>query len=98
MQLAREFEQSDNIKLYTKLPGWFSVPTPLGDYNPDWAILYQKGSGQKLYFITESKGTMDISQLNLSESGKISCGKAHFDALSSRLILAHTLEDVHRQV
>lgn len=96
--LAKQFEDSENIKLYTKLPSWFTVPTPLGEYNPDWAVLYSKADGEKLYFITESKGSVFDEDLRPVEKAKIDCGKAHFSALSSRLILAHTIDDVHGQV
>ena len=98
VQLAREFEQSENISLYTKLPGWFKVPTPLGSYNPDWAILYNKEGNEKLFFVTESKGSMFEEDLRPIEQGKIDCGRAHFKSIESRMIVATSMEDVHRQV
>ncbi len=96
--LTKEFEQSENIKLYTKLPSWFKVPTPLGDYNPDWAILYNKNNDEKLYFVTESKGTLFKEGLRPTEKLKIDCGEAHFEALNSRMIVATTINDIHNQV
>lgn len=98
VQLAHEFEQSENISLYTKLPGWFKVPTPLGSYNPDWAILYNKEGNEKLFFVTESKGSMFEEDLRPIELGKIDCGRKHFKSISSRMIMASSIEDVHRQV
>ncbi len=98
LNLAREFESSDNISLYTKLPGWFKIPTPLGTYNPDWAILYNKGEGEKLYFVTESKGTIFDEALKPIETGKIKCGKEHFKAIGTKMIVAHTIDDVYNQV
>ncbi|SHJ88859.1 restriction endonuclease [Epilithonimonas mollis] len=98
LNLAREFESSENVSLYTKLPGWFKIATPLGSYNPDWAILYNKGEGEKLYFVTESKGTIFDAGLKPIESGKIKCGKAHFEAIGSRMIVAHNMDDVNNQV
>src|SRR5690625_7750732 len=77
---------SENISLYTKLPSWFKVPTPLGTYNPDWAIMYNKGDGDQLYFVTESKGTTINEFLKPIELGKIKCGKAHFESIGSRMI------------
>lgn len=96
--LAKEFEQSENIKLYTKLPSWFKVPTPLGDYNPDWAILYHKNNDEKLYFVTESKGVLFTESLRPSEKLKIDCGVAHFEAINSQMIVATNIDDIHRQV
>lgn len=95
VNLAREFEASENISLYTKLPSWFKVPTPLGNYNPDWAILYKKNEEDKLYFITESKGTLFDENLRPIEKGKIQCGKEHFKTIGSRMIVAHTIDDIH---
>lgn len=98
VKLAREFENSANISLYTKLPGWFKVPTPLGSYNPDWAILYNKEGNEKLFFVTESKGSMFAEDLRPIEQGKIDCGKKHFKSIDSRMIVASSLADVNRQV
>ncbi|SEM18233.1 type III restriction enzyme [Chryseobacterium taichungense] len=98
LNLAREFEGSENVSLYTKLPGWFKIATPLGNYNPDWAILYNNGDGEKLYFVTESKGTIFDQGLKPIENGKIKCGKEHFKAIGSRMIVAHTMDDVYNQV
>ncbi|MCO7722410.1 DEAD/DEAH box helicase family protein [Myroides odoratimimus] len=98
VNLAKEFESSDNVSLYTKLPSWFKVPTPLGTYNPDWAIMYNKGNGDQLYFITESKGTTFDELLRPIEKGKIDCGKVHFKSIGSRMIVAHTMEDIDNNV
>lgn len=98
VQLAREFENSENISLYTKLPDWFKVPTPLGSYNPDWAILYRKEGNEKLFFVTESKGSIFAEDLRPLEQGKIDCGRKHFQSIDSRMIVARNIEDVHRQV
>lgn len=98
VNLAWEFEQSENISLYTKLPSWFTVPTPLGTYNLNWAIMYKKGDGEHLYFITESKGTLFDQALRPIENGKIKCGKEHFKSINSRMIVAHTIDDVYEQV
>lgn len=98
VNLANEFENSDNISLYTKLPSWFKVPTPLGTYNPDWAIMYNKGNGDQLYFVTESKGSTSNEFLRPIEVGKINCGKAHFESIGSRMIVATNIDDVHNLV
>jgi type III restriction enzyme len=83
-ELAREFERHQQVKVYVKLPDWFKIDTPLGTYNPDWAVLFEKDSEEKLFFVVESKGTMGIEFLRPSEQGKIECGKKHFAELSAR--------------
>jgi type III restriction enzyme len=80
--LAKEFEHNDNIKVYTKLPAWFKVDTPLGTYNPDWAVLFEMDGTEKLFFVVESKGTMGYDFLRPAEQAKIECGKQHFLELS----------------
>lgn len=81
-ELAKEFEKNSNIKVYVKLPGWFKIETPLGNYNPDWAVLFESNDEEKLFFVVESKGTMSMEFLRPSEIGKIECGKRHFRELS----------------
>ncbi len=79
--IADEFERCENIKVYTKLPGWFKIDTPLGTYNPDWAILWENENEQKLYFVAESKGSISWEMLRPAELSKIKCGKKHFEAI-----------------
>ena len=69
--------------LYTKLPGWFKINTPLGGYNPDWAILLNNDGTKKMYFVIETKGNVDLDSLRFSEKAKIDCGKKHFEALET---------------
>jgi len=78
---AAELERSDAVKLYAKLPDWFKVPTPLGSYNPDWAVLVEKDDTERLYFVVETKTELFADALRGSEGAKIDCGKAHFEAL-----------------
>ncbi|MCK9422165.1 MAG: DEAD/DEAH box helicase family protein [Bacteroidales bacterium] len=73
-QFARDCESSENIEFYFKLPNWFKIPTPIGNYNPDWAIVF-KGE-KKIYFIAETKS--EGQELLKSEKLKIKCGKEHF--------------------
>ncbi len=80
---ADELEKNTAVKVYAKLPGWFSVPTPLGSYNPDWAVLIDSDDGERLYFVVETKGSSFASDLRSSEAGKIECGRQHFNALKS---------------
>ena len=80
-RFADDLEKNSAVKLYAKLPGWFEVPTPLGSYNPDWAILIDTDEGERLYFVVETKGSTLLDDLRLAEADKIKCGKAHFQAL-----------------
>ena len=80
---ADELEKNTAVRVYAKLPGWFAVPTPLGNYNPDWAVLIDSDDGEHLYFVVETKGSSFTSDLRSSEVGKIECGRAHFNALKS---------------
>jgi type III restriction enzyme len=73
-QFAKDCESSENIEFFFKLPFWFRINTPIGTYNPDWAIVF-KGE-KKIYFVTETKG--EGQELRLSEKMKINCGKVHF--------------------
>ena len=79
---ADALEKNQDVLLYAKLPGWFKVPTPLGSYNPDWAVLIQKDGMQRLYFVVETKSSLFTGDMRNKESAKIECGKAHFKALA----------------
>lgn len=96
---ADALEKNDAIKLYAKLPGWFKVPTPLGSYNPDWAVLVEEDGMQRLYFVVETKSSLFTDDLRDKESAKIECGKAHFKALAdgenpARYLVARSVNDV----
>lgn len=79
---ADGLEKNDAIKVYAKLPGWFQIPTPLGSYNPDWAVLVEHDDGIRLYFVVETKSSIFTDELRPKEDAKIKCGKAHFNALA----------------
>lgn len=86
-EVEREFAEAmstrTDIKLIIKLPDWFKVETPIGPYNPDWAIVKQSDGGDaKLYLVRETKSTREQQKLRPSEWDKIRCGKAHFEALN----------------
>ncbi|MCU1202470.1 DEAD/DEAH box helicase family protein [Stenotrophomonas maltophilia] len=96
---ADGLEKNDAIKLYAKLPGWFKVPTPLGTYNPDWAVLVEEDGTQHLYFVVETKSSLFTDDLRDKESAKIECGKAHFTALGvgenpARYVVARSVGDL----
>lgn len=86
---ADALEKNEAIKVYAKLPGWFKVPTPLGTYNPDWAVLVQKNGTERLYLVVETKSSLFTDDLRDKENAKIACGKAHFKALEVREEPAH---------
>ena len=96
---ADALEKNDSIKVYAKLPGWFKVPTPLGSYNPDWAVLVEQDGDERLYFVVETKSSLFTDDLRDKESAKIECGKAHFQALAvgespAQYVVARTVDDV----
>jgi len=79
---AKQLEKRDEVKLYVKLPSrWFKIDTPLGSYNPDWAVLIEKDGSEHLYFVVETKSSMLSSDLREAENKKIKCGKKHFKAI-----------------
>lgn len=95
---ADQLENNTAVKVYAKLPGWFTVPTPLGSYNPDWAVLVEHDD-ERLYFVVETKASLFASDLRSAESAKIECGKAHFAALKvsespAQYRTARSLDDV----
>ncbi len=91
-EFARKLDQREDIKLFVKLPGWFEVDTPVGKYNPDWAILKQ--NGQAMYLVRETKGTRDFLKLRTSEADKVRCGQRHFEAIGVPFAVAVTADEV----
>lgn len=79
-RFAQDCEQSEQVKFYFKLPEWFKIPTPIGSYNPDWAVVFE--NEKRIYFVAETKDTdtdmPDINKLHPSEKQKILCGIAHY--------------------
>jgi len=87
------------VKVYAKLPGWFRIPTPLGSYNPDWAMLVEQDGAERLYFVVETKSSLFNDDLRPIEQAKIDCGTAHFkllarDQASVRFGRASSVDDV----
>jgi type III restriction enzyme len=96
---AEQLEENTSVKVYVKLPGWFQVPTPLGPYTPDWAILVEKDGAERQYFVVETKPSLIGSDLPAEEQARIACGKAHFAALAqgenpAKFVVATSLDDV----
>ena len=67
--------------MFFKIPSRFKIETPIGNYNPDWAVFLEKNGEQKLYFVLETKGTTSLFDLRTPEKLKLHCGKQHFKAL-----------------
>ncbi len=80
-QFAEMLDSREDIKLFMKLPARFKIPTPVGDYNPDWAIIKQEGGEDHIYMVRETKSTQDDNKLRPSESAKIKSAREHFKAI-----------------
>ena len=83
-RFVEELESNEAVKVYAKLPDWFKVPTPLGTYNPDWAVVVENDGQEKFYFLVETKGSIWWEDLRHKESAKIACGKEHFAVLANQ--------------
>jgi type III restriction enzyme len=100
---AEALDAMNQVKLFVKLPDWFVVPTPVGEYNPDWAIVFAVQdefgeSREKLYLVRETKGALDENQLRGMEEMKIDCAKRHFEAIEVDYDVVTSAEDLRRQV
>lgn len=82
---VQELDTSSEVVVYAKLPRGFLIPTPVGDYNPDWAISFKAGSVRHIYFVAETKGTMSSMKLREIEKTKIECARKFFDEISERV-------------
>ena len=80
---ATDLDTNTDVAVYVKLPDGFYISTPVGHYNPDWAIAFYEGTVKHIYFVAETKGSMSSMQLRLIEESKIHCAKEHFKAISS---------------
>lgn len=80
---ATDLDTNTDVAVYVKLPDGFYISTPVGHYNPDWAIAFYEGSVKHIYFVAETKGSMNSMQLRLIEESKIHCAREHFKAISS---------------
>lgn len=79
---AADLDTNTDVAVYVKLPDSFYVSTPVGHYNPDWAIAFYEGTVKHIYFVAETKGSMSSMQLRLIEESKIHCAREHFKAIS----------------
>ena len=86
-EFAENLDISSDVAVYVKLPDGFYISTPVGHYNPDWAIAFYEGNVKHIYFVAETKGTMNSMQLRLIEQSKIHCAKEHFKAISNENVV-----------
>ena len=89
---ATELDTNKAVAVYVKLPNGFYISTPVGKYNPDWAIAFYEGEVKHIYFIAETKGSMSSMQLRDIEKGKIHCAREHFKAISSDTVVYDVID------
>lgn len=85
-RFVEQLDNSQDVNIYAKLPKGFAIPTPVGHYSPDWAIVFHEGKIKHIYFVAETKGTMDSLDLRPIEKAKIDCAKKLFSTLSNGLV------------
>ncbi len=90
---AKSLDEDDDVRFFFKIPSNFKVPTPVGNYNPDWAVFLEKNGEEKLYFVIETKGTLDVFGRRVGENLKIEYGRKHFDALDTDVTFKDSTKD-----
>jgi type III restriction enzyme len=93
-EFAEALETSAEVVVYAKLPRGFQIPTPVGDYNPDWAIAFKEGAVKHIYFVAETKGSMSSMDLRPIEKTKIDCARKFFDEMNRRFAPENVRYDV----
>lgn len=93
-RFVQELDTSSEVVVYAKLPRGFLIPTPVGDYNPDWAISFREGGVRHIYFVAETKGSMSSLKLREIEKTKIECARRFFDEISQRVTQDRVRYDV----
>ena len=91
-KFAEDLDAADEVCVYAKLPRTFQIPTPVGNYSPDWAIAFYEGKVKHIFFIAETKGTMESLELRPIEQAKISCAKKLFNELSTSNVVYHDVD------
>lgn len=93
-EFVKEMDTSAEVVVYAKLPRGFLIPTPVGDYNPDWAISFKEGSVKHIYFVAETKGSMSTMELRPIEKKKIECAQKFFEEINRKIKPGHVKYDV----
>lgn len=91
---VKELDTSAEVVVYAKLPRGFLIPTPVGDYNPDWAITFKEGTVKHIYFVAETKGSMSTMELRAIEHTKIECARKFFEEINRKIDPEHVKYDV----
>ena len=91
-KFAEDLDAAVEVCVYAKLPKGFHIPTPVGNYSPDWAIAFYEGTVKHIYFVAETKGTMESLNLRPIEQAKISCAKKLFNELSNSQVRYHDVD------
>ena len=91
-QFVSDLDTDKNVAVYVKLPNGFYISTPVGHYNPDWAIAFYEGTVKHIYFVAETKGSMSSMQLREIEKAKIHCAKVHFDKISNENVVYEVVD------
>ena len=85
-KFVKQLDGSEDVNIYAKLPKGFAIPTPVEHYSPDWAIVFHECAVRHIYFVAETKGTIDSLNLRPIEKAKINCAKKLFASLSSGVV------------
>lgn len=88
-RFAEDLDNADEVCVYAKLPRGFHIPTPVGNYSPDWAIAFNEGTVKHIFFIAETKGTMESLSMRPIERAKISCARKLFNEISTENVKYH---------
>jgi type III restriction enzyme len=91
-KFAEDLDTAEEVCVYAKLPKGFHIPTPLGNYSPDWAIAFNEGKVKHIFFIAETKGTMETLQFKPIEQAKIKCAKKLFNEMSTSKVKYHDVD------
>ena len=91
-RFAEDLDSADEVCVYAKLPKGFHIPTPVGNYSPDWAIAFYEGTVKHIYFVAETKGTMESLSLRPIEQAKIKCAKKLFNSISTSQVRYHDVD------
>ena len=95
-KFAEDLDAAKEVCVYAKLPRTFHIPTPVGNYSPDWAIAFHEGTVKHIFFIAETKGTMESLELRPIEQAKISCAKKLFNEMSTSNVKYHDVDSYQR--
>ena len=90
---GKALDGRDEVLIYAKLPRGFAIPTPVGSYAPDWAIVFCEGKVRHIYFVAETKATLSSLQLRPIERAKIQCAKKLFEKLNNGLVIYEHVND-----